>query len=173
MTSQKKTKKNLGRALAVALAIGSFMGISAAPAVATWDPNNPSWTLDVEVIDSTCIPDYSDPTWMPTEQLFVSGSSTVDMFSPTNVDFEVYLNFSQGIDNNVCGEGDLAPSGDVTASFSGDPALQLQGLDCQTACDATTLYNTMASIQGSVSVVGGTTPGFYSGTLTVVWTPAG
>jgi hypothetical protein len=173
MTGQKKTKKNLGRALAVALAIGSFMGISAAPAVATWDPDNPSWTLDVEVMDSTCVPDYSDPTWAPTEQLFVNGSNIVDMYSPASVDFEVYLNFSQGIDSEVCGEGDLAPSGDVTASFSGDSALQLDYLDCETACDAASLYNTMSTIQGSVSVVDGTTPGFYSGTLTVVWVPEG
>ena len=169
MTSQKK---NLGRALALVLTIGSFLGLTAMPAMATWDPNNPAWQLDVNVTDSTCVPDFSEPSWAP-DQLLYTVDNNVDMFAPSTVNFEVYLNFSHGTDANVCGDPNISPTGEVTASFNGDPALQLQGLDCQLACQASDLYTMGSTIQGQVTVNGGTAPGTYSGTLSVTWTPAG
>jgi hypothetical protein len=173
MIVPKKNTKNFRRALALAFAIGSFLGVTSAPALATpFDPDNPTWTLNVQVSDSTCVPNVQPADWSPMEMM-MTGNTNVDLFSPADVTFEVALGFSPGMDMNACGLGDYYPTGDVVASFNGDAALNLETLNCQIACSATDLYNSLSTIQGSVSVVAGTAPGNYSGTLSVVWTPAG
>jgi len=173
MTEKQKSRKRLGKVAVALMALGSLLGIGAVPAAAApWDQDNPTWQIDVAVTDSSCEPDYSEAIWAPNQSISALNTN-VDMFFPTSVDFEVYLNFSSGSDRNVCGGDDKPPAGDVTASFfSIDPALQVDRLDCSETCSAATLMTgSFSTITGSLSVVDGTADGTYSAVLQVVWTP--
>jgi hypothetical protein len=174
MTDRVKTK-NLRRALAFLLAVGPLVGLSAAPAMATTDPNSPSFNIDVMVSDSTCVPSYSPATWMPTLTTY---DPNVDLAAPTPVLFDVYLGFSAGIDANVCGVGDELPTGTVHAEFTTLPSsLEKNYLDCElgvVTCEAANLYDIVGGvISGSLSVTNDATEGLQTATVKVVWTPAG
>ena len=175
MTDRVKTK-NLRRALALLLAVGPLVGLSAAPAMAETDPNSPSFNIDVLVSDSTCVPSYSPVTWTP--QL-MAGNTNVDLFAPMPVTFDVNLGFFAGVDGNACGLGDELPTGDVYATFTNLPSsLEQDVLDCDlalAACQAVDLYNATAGgvISGTLNVANDATDGLHTATLQVVWTPEG
>jgi hypothetical protein len=170
---QQKTKKSLGRAIAFLIILATYMGVTSTPAVAVGNPNAPSWDIEVTVTDSSppgCEPSWGPAFWSP--QFFVEGTD-VDMANPTLVEFDVYLQFGRGIAIVDCG-GSLgpAPSGTVTASFSGDPELNIDALDCEINCDASDLFaDGMSPLEGTISVNAGTLEGTYTGTLTVIWAP--
>ena len=174
MTDRVKRQKNLGRALAFLLTVGPLVGLSAAPAMATPDPNSPTFDIEVLVTDSTCAPSYSPTTWSP---MLWAGNTNVDLFSPTQVTFDVNLGFFPGIDGNACGLGDQLPTGDVHATFTNLPsALELDVLDCNlavAACPAADLYNATpgGAISGSLNVASDATTGVHTATIQVVWTP--
>jgi hypothetical protein len=170
---QQKTKKSLGRAIAFLIILATYMGVTSTPAVAVEDPNAPSWDIEVEVTDTSppgCEPSWEPASWNP--ELFVEGTD-VDMANPTSVEFEVFLMFSRGIAIVDCdGSPGPGPSGTVTASFSGDPELNLDALDCQSNCYAWDLFTEGVSpLEGTISVNAGTLEGTYTGTLTVIWAP--
>jgi len=169
---QQKAKKSLGRAIAFLIILATYMGVTSTPAVAVGDPNAPSWDIEVAVTDSSppaCEPSWGPAAWSP--QFFVDGTD-VDMANPTSVEFEVFLLFSRGIAIVDCGGGlGPAPSGTVTASFSGDPELSIDALDCENNCDASVLFAGMSPLEGTISVNAGTLEGTYTGTLTVIWAP--
>jgi hypothetical protein len=102
--------------------------------------------------------------------------NSVDLFSPPGlVNFSVDLGFSPGWDN--CNGVAIAPTGDVEASVSNlDAELSMSQLDCTAAlgvCQAETLANSSNAVSGAIDASGVSTTGTKSGTLTVVWTPAG
>jgi hypothetical protein len=171
VTEKQKSTKRLGKAVVVLLALGSLLGIGAAPAAATdWDQNNPTWQIDVAVTDTSCVPDYTQAIWAP-DPVMSLGNTNIDMVAPTSIDFSVSLNFSSGTDRNACGGFDVPPSGTVTASYKTiSPELSQDRLDCSPSCILSdpAMLNT---ITGSLSVVPGTLAGDYSATLQVVWTP--
>jgi hypothetical protein len=102
--------------------------------------------------------------------------NSVDLFSaPGLVLFSVDLGFYPGWDN--CNGVAIAPTGDVEASVSNlDPQLSMSQLDCTYdlgVCQAETLVNNSNAVSGAIDASGVSTTGTKSGTLTVVWTPAG
>jgi hypothetical protein len=174
MTSQKKTKKNLGRALAVVAIIGSFAGLTSLPAVA----EESSWTLEVDVSDTTCTTPDTAATWSPDPSVSYTFDNDVDL-NPSAINppgllpFSVGLGLYPGSDN--CDFISIDPTGYIEASVTGlDPELTMEELDCSSIsiCDAGMLYINNNSIMGTIDASGVTTIGTKTGTLTVVWTPA-
>ena len=177
MTDRPKTTKNLRRALTILLAFGTLAGLSAAPAMAApTEDLDPTFTIDINVTDTTCVPDYTDPYWGP--YLDIAGmQQQVDLADdPSPVTFEVTLAFFAGMDNNACGLGDQPPSGDVYATLSLPAGLELGSLDCDLTvvpCGAETLFDVgdTGKIAGSINVADDAVPALYTATLQVVWTP--
>ena len=173
MTDSKKTKKTLGRVLVLVATLGAFVGLTSLPATAI------DWTIGVEVSDTTpppCTTPNDDPYWSPDPIVNYSMGNSVDLFSPPGlVNFSVDLGFSPGWDN--CNGVAIAPTGDVEASVSNlDAELSMSQLDCTAAlgvCQAETLANSSNAVSGAIDASGVSTTGTKSGTLTVVWTPAG
>jgi hypothetical protein len=160
------------RAAALAATLGAFVGLTSLPALAT------DWTIEVNVSDSTppaCTDPDTAPIWIPDTVVSYTFGNDVDLFSsPGLVLFSVGLGLTPGWDN--CNSVAIAPSGEVEASVTGlDSQLSLQDLDCPaiSPCDAGLLYMNNNAIAGSVDASGVSTTGTKSGTLTVVWTPAG
>jgi hypothetical protein len=175
MTSQKKTRKNLGRTLAVVATIGSFAALTSLPAVALEE----SWTLEVNVSDTSCTTPDTPPSWNPDPSVSYTYDNDVDLnpFSmnpPGLVLFSVGLGLLEG--SQGCDPfGPISPSGEIEASVTGlDSELSMAELDCTslTVCDAGTLYINNNSIMGTIDATGVTTIGDKTGTLTVVWTPS-
>jgi hypothetical protein len=172
MTSQIKRKKNLGRTLAVLAIIGSFVGLTSLPAFAYED----SWTLEVNVSDTTCTAPPTDPTWSPNPSvIFLDGNDVdTDPFSanpPRLIAFYVELGIEAGLDN--CTTWNIEPSGTIVAEVTLlDPELSMEILDCTGGCGASTLWSTYGTISGTIDASEVTTPGLKTGTLAVVWTPA-
>ena len=174
MTSQIKRKKNLGRTLAVLAIIGSFVGLTSLPAFAYED----SWTLEVNVSDTTCTDPIEDPSWSPDVNVTYLYSNDVDL-NPSAYNPPGLLNFSVGLGltpgYDPCTTWNVDVSGDVEASVTElDGELSMSALDCSssTICDAFTLYTGGNEILGTIDASAVTTTGLKTGVLTVVWTPA-
>jgi hypothetical protein len=177
MTSKRATKQ-LSKALAVLMTLGSLFSISAVPAMA--DERN--WDLDVYVTDSTptdpCIdvPTTTDPaTWTPDTSVSYTEGQTNDVYvDDGNVPFTVGLNFMTGT-TYVCGQDpySVAPSGSVVSSFTAISEDISGTTSCDTGCTAENNYLYDSSvISGTLSVFTSNAVGTRSGTLNVTWTPA-
>lgn len=177
LTNNKGTKQ-LSKALAVLMTLGSLFSISAAPAMA----ESQNWDLEVYVTDSTpsdpCldVPTTTDPaTWTPDTSVSYTEGQTNDVYvDDGNVPFTVGLNFMTGT-TYVCGSDpySVAPSGSVVSSFTAISSDITGTTSCDTGCTAENNYLYDSSvISGTLSVFGSNAVETRSGTLSVTWTPA-
>ena len=177
MEYKQTTKKNLGRAVALLATLGAFVGLTSLPAMAT------DWTIEVVVTDSTppaCTDPNIEPSWSPDTFVTYLYGNDVDLYSasinpPGLRPFSVGLGLTTGMD--TCDMFTINPSGDIEASVTGlDAELSMEELDCTVAvgvCSAELLWINNNSIAGTIDASLVTTTGTKSGTLSVVWTPAG
>jgi hypothetical protein len=173
MNEQKKTKKNFGRAIILMATLGTFLGLTSLPAMAV------DWTIEVNVSDSTppsCTDPITDPYWSPASDVTYMSGNDVDLYmSPGLVLFEDGLGLTTGWDN--CNSVTIYPSGEVQASVSGlDAELSMEELDCTTErglCSAELLTINNNSIMGTIDASLVSSTGLKTGTLSVIWTPAG
>lgn len=160
----------------VLLASGSFLGLGVAPAIA--EPDERTYTIDVELTDSTCVTPIVPATWNPDPSVaFVVGNS-VDInsanFPLPLVDFTVGLGFADGTDS-CNGEMPVAASGNVVTAFTNLPSPLLKdSLECEEAnpCSASGFFTGSNDIYATLSIDEATaTAGTYTATLSVTWTP--
>jgi hypothetical protein len=157
------------------LAMASIVGFIASPASA----NEESWNLEVNVVDTGCTPIITPPTWSPDPIVTYNDvdGNEVDL---DTLDWDWSVSFSLSLDitpgQESCENTSIDPSGTVEASFTSTDNLAIDTLTCSGVdiCDAYTLYQMMGSqLTGTIDTRGLTAEGTYSGTLNVVWTPAG
>jgi len=186
MNNQNLGKKQLGRALAVVMTVGSLLGVIASPAMAVDGEvgGDASWTLEVQVENTDyCLPNEAANTpasWSPDPSVsYTNGDNVVDYLDTIQtVGFSVDLGFEAGNDSMGCEDvGDVNPSGDVFASFSTlETYLVMDSLDCSdanTGCTALSVFNSQSSlITGVLNVDGSDIPGTRAGTLLVEWVPS-
>ena len=178
-------KKQLGRAVAVVMTVGSLLGVIASPAMAIDGEvgGDVTYNLQVEVTNAEFC-EYSagnntPASWAPNTTVvnYDSNDNTVD-FADTiqTVGFNVDLAFEKGNDSGGClMEGTINPSGDVFTSFSSIDALVMDSLDCSSVggCSASNLLNNSSSlINGVLNVGSSPNPGLRSGDLLVQWVPS-
>lgn len=176
--TKNKGKKQLSKALAVLMTLGSLLGISAAPAMAY----EQEWGVDVYVTDSTppfdpCedfFSEFTAATWSPDTSVTYSEGQTNDVYTDDgSVPFSVDLNFTQA-SSTVC-ESDPSlsnPDGSVVSSFVAISSDITGTTSCDLTCDATDVYQSSSQITGALDVTGSNIVEIRSGTLTVTWTPA-
>ena len=181
MTEKQKSTKRLGKVAVALMALGSLLGIGAAPAMATTDER--SWNMTVTVTDTSippCEENYTIASWDPDLTVnFPSGE--IDLASPTDLSFEVYLNFSNGMDLGDCAGPDIEPTGKVEAEFSVLANELVSTVNCNPPghCDAADMSEFGFGIDGTLALKETSTPGTYFAidggsylaTLRVVWTP--
>jgi len=179
-------KKQLGRAVAVVMTVGSLLGVIASPAMAIpgddTDGGTATWTLEVDVTNA----DYCDPilypgylaSWSPDPAVvYTNGDNTVDYADLVQtVGFTVDLRFAGGSNDGCALVGDISPTGTVYSSFAptvaNDPNLIMSSLDCSAVegCSAATLFSGQSSlISGLLDVGASDIPETRTGTLTVEW----
>jgi len=179
-------KKQLGRAVAVVMTVGSLLGVIASPAMAIpegdTDGGSENWTLEVNVTNA----DYCDPglypgylaSWSPDPIVaYTNGDNTVDYIDiDQTVGFTVDLRFAAGSNDGCALVGDIDPTGTVYSSFAptvlNDLNLVMNSLDCSAVegCSADTLFNVQSSlISGLLDVGASDIPETRTGTLTVEW----
>ena len=187
MNNLKIEKKQLGRAVAVVVTVGSLLGVIASPAMAIpgddTDGGSATWTLEVDVTNA----DYCDPniypgyqaSWSPDPTVvYLNNDYTVDYADIVQtVGFTVDLRFAGGSNDGCALVGDIDPTGTVYSSFSptipNDPNLVISSMDCSDAllgCVAADVFNNQSSqISGVLDVSASDIPGYRTGTLTVEW----
>lgn len=195
MTNQNNRKKQLGKALAVVMTVGSLLGVIASPAMAATYKD----TWDIEVVvenEDFCFPDDTKNTaasWAPDPAVtYVNMGNlndnvvdALDLPADQVVNFSVDLKFEAGNNSRGCSDiGTLEPTGQVYASFladipvSGFPALVLDSLDCYDpldpnfGCTVATVVSNGDKIAGVLNPSADETPGTRTGELTVEWVPA-
>ena len=185
MTNLNMGKKQLGRALAVVMTVGSLLGVIASPAMAIDGEvgGDVTYNLEVDVTNAEFC-EYSagsnsPASWAPNTTVvnYDNNDNTVDAFDTTQtVGFNVDLAFEKGNDSGGClMEGTINPSGDVFTSFTSIDALVMDTLDCSdvSGCSASNLLNNSSSlINGVLNVGSSPNPGLRSGSLTVQWVPS-
>lgn len=178
MTNNKSTKQ-LSKALAVLVTLGSLFSFSAAPAMAY----DNQWGVDVYVTDSTpeydpCadfIGDYTAATWSPDMSVTYSEGQTNDVYvDDGSVPFSVGLNFTQASATNCNSDPSFYnPDGSVVSTFTAISSDITGTTSCDLSCYATDVYQTASSeITGSLDVTASNTVETRSGTLNVTWTPS-
>jgi hypothetical protein len=192
MNNLKIEKKQLGRALAVVVTVGSLLGVIASPAMAIdGEVGGPaSWDLSVTVQnDEYCFVDDSQnspPSWQPDPTVTYTVDNLVNAFADSQQDqlvaFSVDLKFEAGNNSGGCSEfGNIAPSGDVYSSFVADtpapgfPELVMFSLDCDdptTGCPVSTVISGGGLINGQLNTYDSVIPGTRTGVLTVDWVPS-
>lgn len=158
-----------GRSLTWLISFVLLSGVVASPTAA----EEASWTVGVDVTDSSCLTSDTPASWSPHELPAYEMGNDVDLTNnPGWLPFSVNLGFQPGYDN--CLSSSLNPGGTVQSSFStADSELAIKSLQCSddSPCDAGTLYSESSFLIGELDVSAITSVGTKSGTLTVVWTP--
>jgi hypothetical protein len=178
MKANQRQRGKISRALVALLTFGSLLGVTSGPAMA--EEKDGSWTVEIYVEDSTCVPTFDPPDWNP--DLFVSyvesaGPGYADIASgPVDVSFYVGLGISAGFDD--CLGSNIEPTGEVETSYTNidvDSPLTLNSLSCESPfpCNAVDIYGDAlgGQIDGVITVADTAVPDTtYTGELRVVWT---
>jgi hypothetical protein len=172
-TSISKTRvarTRVAKTLVAFLSLGSVLGLNS-----TAFAEEASWTVEVQVTDTSCVSVINPASWQPETTVSYPVGNTVDLiYAPVSVEFYVWLDFQAGSDS--CDPGVfILPYGDVEASFLElAPELDVSALACESPfpCDASDLYLATSEITGTLDVLGAAVGGnTYSGNLKVVWVP--
>ena len=190
MKTYKRNLTRISKTLLAFLTLGSLVGVISAPAVGEEIGGPITYDLTVTVTDTSepaCVDDYSIASWNPGQIGIDFPLTEIDLFSPTALDFDVTLNFEDGVDTGTCvPAGDnVEPTGNVTAEFSVLPNELVSTVNCNPPgyCTAADLSNDAVggTIEGTLRLKETSTPGTYFAvdggsylaTLRVVWTPEG
>ena len=184
MTNETKATKQLSKALAVLMTIGSLIGITAVPALASDSAN---WNLEVTVYGADepydpCIDFVADvipASWAPDPAVNYTDpeTNTYDVYQDDGlVAFNVSLAFAAG-STTTCNGDPLAniPDGTVVSTFAAttDPNNITVTADCDVNCNAMDLYQDLSSVvNGTIDVTGSLTNETRTGVFTLTWTPA-
>jgi hypothetical protein len=180
MTNKNKATKQLSKALAVLLTLGSLLGVTGAPAFAEYYDKD----LNVEVTavpeDPEDPPCYFDPTpalWTLGEVSYPGGSDDVDLNFGNDLDFTINSTFTTGLTNGECPDSALVdPTGVVTLEVNDFDNTQIvvSWLDCGPDVDECLAVDHVvgANLNGTLEVQDGTPVGVYYGKLRATWTPA-
>lgn len=170
MTNSKKNLKfhRQGRVTAVALVLGSVLGVISTPALADSEVTVP---YEVTVFESElppCDGMETGPSWAPSDVVYEAAGSdpgTVDLLYTNYVVMTVGLNITDGLDGNcdsVTPEGYISYSVTETGANTSDGGPQ--GVTCtvDSPCDAWSATSVSALLQVSG-------PGLYSGDFLLTW----
>lgn len=183
MADQRSSIKRLGKAALALSALWSLLGIAVSPAIAADERNYEMIITVTDTREPPCEENYEIASWNPDLDAYLT-SDIIDLFSPEAIlQFEVYLNFSDGIDLGSCASPDIEPTGTVTAEFSVLDNELVATVNCNPPgyCDADQMSNEEFGglIDGTIALKESSTPGeyfaiqdgTYAATLRVVWTP--
>jgi hypothetical protein len=179
VSGQSKSRNFVKKAKASLFTFVLLVGSASLPATAAED----SWTLEVNVSDTSCADPITEASWSPDSSVTYIASNEVDLdpFAPNAaglIPFDIGLGLTPGYD--PCTTWNVDVTGDVEAWVTSlDAELSMEEMDCSPStlvttpvCDAYLLYLNNNSIAGTIDASAVTTTGLKTGSLTVVWTPA-
>lgn len=179
MTNKNKATKQLSKALAVLLTLGSLLGVTGAPAFASeyYDKDlNVDVTAIVEDEPETCFFDSTPALWTLGEVSYPSGSDDVDLNFGNDLDFTITSTFTTGLTNGECPDSaQVDPTGNVSLQVNDfGSEIGVSWLDCGPDVDPCAAVDHVvgATLTGTLEVQDGTPVGVYSGKLRATWTPA-
>jgi hypothetical protein len=179
MTNKNKATKQLSKALAVLLTLGSLLGVTGAPAFADFYDRdlNVEVTAIVEDEPETCNEESTPPLWTLGEVYYPSGSDNVDLNLTNDLDFKIDSSFTVGKTNGTCeNSADVDPTGNVSLEVNDfdDTQIVVSWLDCGPDVDPCEAVDHLigANLNGTLEVQDGTPVGVYYGKLRATWTPA-
>lgn len=179
MTNKKKATKQLSKALAVLLTLGSLLGVTGAPAFAT-EYYDKDLNLEVTAVpedpgDPPCLFDPTPALWTLGNVYYPSGSDDVDLNVTNDLDFKIDSSFTNGSTNGSCPDSALVePTGNVTLEVNDFDNTQIvvSWLDCSLDSPCSAIDHVVGvNLSGTLEVQDGTPVGVYYGKLRATWTP--